>query len=239
MHRNLWQCNKTIQEMLAARGYCEKNDDQQIDHQTVLKTYELFEEQIKEFISECGNSQKGTITQKVLEKLTFLRQHEFTGEYIYVFFVIGKIGVNLINVYVSSMTESQVSRAILVSVPNVGNLGEQSVLTPFAVKEIIKYKQEEHKIIEHFYFSDITKNILDNELQPKHIKILTKDEKMEILKEIMQSSSQDSSKVPPLLRILPGDPLARFLGLQNGDVIECLCNSKSAGEAIRYRLCYQ
>ena len=33
------------------------------------------------------------------------------------------------------------------------------------------------------------------------------------------------------------DPVAKFLGLQTGDMIECTCDSQTAGETIRYKIC--
>ena len=77
------------------------------------------------------------------------------------------------------MNDSGVSRAILVSIPNQQKSvsGDHSILTPFAIKEIGKYHDNDGKIIEHFYLNELTTNILDHELQPKSIKILTNEEK--------------------------------------------------------------
>ena len=237
MFTNLWECNKTIQEMLKARGYSDHFDDEQIDHTNIVKEYQIFEDKMKSLMSEVETSDKVELTQNVLDKLTYLRQHEFSGDFIYVFFVIDKIGVNLITGYVESMAELQVSRAILVSVPNEDSFGNHSILTPFAQKEINRYKQKDGKIIEHFYFDSITKNILDHELEPKEIKILTDDEKDEVLLKI-NSKVLDKSDIPPLQRIRYNDPLAKFLGLLEGDIIECICNSETVGECVRYRVCY-
>lgn len=168
MHKRLWKCNQTIQKILDARGYLPSNDlidvgdsECTLNHVEMVKSYEVFENSIHKMTRASGTDK---LTQLVLNKLTYLWQHSFSGEWIYVFFVIDKIGVNLITGYVESMNESGVSRAILVSVPNENKntLGDQSVLTPFAVKEINKYKLLEDKIIEHFYFDDIMINILGN-----------------------------------------------------------------------------
>ena len=156
-------------------------------------------------------------------------------EWIYVFFVMHKIGVTLINTYVKCMDDSGVSRAILISVPTdiEGSPEDQSVLTPFAVKEITKHRTTSNKIIEHFYTDALTVNILEHKLQPKNIRILTTDEKMDVVEYMFGEGNEN----PPTQRIDPDDPTAKFLGLQVGDMIECTCYSPTAGETVRYRTC--
>lgn len=242
MYQELWECNRTIIEMLKSRGYCNQHENEdQINHNQAVKTYSKFNETIKELCQseneEDGSGSQYVLTQKVLDKLTYLRQHSFTGEWIYIFFVLDKIGVGLVTNYVENMTSSGVSRAMLISVPNENKttLGDQSVLTPFAVKEIKKYKKSQGIIIEHFYFSDITINILNHKLQPKKINILTQEEKEKILEKLLSKDKE----IAPLPRILPSDPTARFLGLQVGDMIKCICYSETTGECIRYRICWE
>jgi DNA-directed RNA polymerases I, II, and III subunit RPABC1 len=235
MYKSLWQCNRTILDMLKARGYGDQIDvdDGDIDQAKLADKYELFEDKINELCSDLGTPEN-KLNQKVLDKLTYLRQHSFTGEWIYVFFVMHKIGVTLIDTYVKCMDDSSVSRAILISVPSdEKGSDDQSILTPFAVKQILKYNQTANKIIEHFYTDALTINILKHAYQPKTIKILTTDEAEHIIG--LMSGTID--KTPPIARIEPEDPVARFLGLQVGDVIECICHSSTVGETKRYRVC--
>lgn len=236
MYAGLWKCNRTIQKMLKARGYSDQLelDDDQIDQTQMTETYEIFEKKITELCRE-QNSADDILTQQVLDKLTYLRQHSFTGEWLYIFFVMHKIGVTLINTYVKCMEGIDVSRAILISVPSENKTSpeDQSILTPFAVKEIIKHHTTGNKIIEHFYTDALTINILEHELQPDEFKILTKDETQEIVALLYGTVDQ----IPPTKRIEPTDPVAKFLGLQVGDMIKCVCSSPTAGETNRYRVC--
>lgn len=234
MFTSLWNCNRTIQEMLVARGYSDQldlddNDEDRIDEKEMVATEKNFETTLKKLCGDTNN-----LTQAVLDRLTYLRQHTFTGEWIYVFFVMQKIGKNLISSYVKSMDEAGVSRAILVSVPldEKGGLDDQSVLTPFALKDIAKHSTDK-KIIEHFYTHELTVNLLNHETQPKSMKILTPDEIADVKK--LLHCSVDAP--PPFARINPEDPSAKFLGLQIGDMIECTCHSPTVGETVRYRVC--
>lgn len=236
MYKSLWKCNRTIQEMLEARGYGDQIDIEEgdIDQAKIVERYDIFENKINDLCSELNGGGDNKLNQKVLDKLTYLRQHSFTGEWIYVFFVMHKIGVTLIETYVKCMDNSGVSRAILISVPSDDKGSEdQSILTPFAVKAIASLNQTANKIIEHFYTDALTINILKHKYQPKKIKILTPDE----AEHVVQLMFGSSDKVPPTARIEPEDPVARFLGLQVGDMIECICHSSTVGETNRYRVC--
>jgi DNA-directed RNA polymerase I, II, and III subunit RPABC1 len=242
MYKRLWKCNRTIQSMLEARGYLPSNDlieigdsGCEVNHTNMIKTYETFEETIHNITKSEGS---GKLTQSALNKITYLWQHSFSGEWIYVFFVIDKIGVNLITGYVESMNESGVSRSILVSVPNENKstLGDQSVLTPFAIKEINKYKLQEDKIIEHFYFDDLMINILEHEFQPIKSEILIDEEKTKRTK-IYGINPKDGC--PLVQRISLTDPLTRFLGLQKGDIVKFTCYSETVGEVDKYRVCWE
>jgi len=234
MYKNLWKCNRTIQQMLRARGYGEQPDidDDQIDQAKLIESYDNFESKMKELSREF-NTVDDTLNQKALDKLTYLRQHSFTGEWIYVFFVMDKIGVTLINTYVKCMDDSKVTRAILISVPSHNKPEDESILTAFAFKEIAKHNTTHNKIIEHFYTDALTINILDHTYQPKNIKILTAEERSETVKLLFG----EPDKIPPTHKISPDDPVANFLGLQIGDMIKCECYSPTAGETNRFRVC--
>lgn len=250
MFQKFWRCYCVTQEMLIARGYVNnkidevkeddvKNDDvkdedvKNEDKNDDVKDednskYETFERKIKNMCQE--NETPDEINQQSLDKLSYLWQHRYTGEWIYVFFVAEKIGVSLITSYVTLMDEGSVNRAILISVPQ-HKYGDQSILTPFAEKEIERLYTMEGKILEHFYMEDLTVNILKHDLQPKEIRVLTNDEK----KQIIEKHSTQLRRFP---RILTTDPLARFLGLRPHDMISCTCYSETNGEYIRYRVCY-
>lgn len=235
MYTSLWQCNKTIQEILIARGYGEQQDLDQDDTEGVkinqaemVKDYHTFEKTIDEL---CG---KQGLDQSALDKLTYLRQHKLTLEWIYVFFITQKIGVKEIQQYAACMDTAKVSRAILVSVPTYDRTEDnQSILTTFALKEITSLNSSEAKIIEHFYSDQLIVNILKHERQPKSITILTPDEVDDVIKDVTEPNS---GKIQ-LPVILPDDPVAKLLGLQIGDVIKCTNHSPTVGEKFTYRLC--
>lgn len=236
MYTGLWKCNRTIQKMLDARGYSDQSeiDDDQLDIKKITTDYAIFEDKM-DGLCHDENPVDDTLNQRVLDKLTYLRQHSFTGEWIYVFFVMHKIGVTLINTYVKCMDDNEISRAILISVPSEDRESpeDQSILTPFAVKEIEKHRRNDGKIIEHFYTDELTINILEHKLQPKQFKILTKDEIEEKIKLMFGKIDE----LPPTKIIKPTDKVAKFLGLQPGDMIQCVCDSPTAGETNRYRVC--
>lgn len=254
MFQKFWRCFCVIKEMLEARGYFndidgggsegegegQRNDFQKGENERVIvsendlngvfpgnEKYEKFEKRIKAYCQE--NETSDEINQQVLDKLSYLWQHRYTGEWIYVFFVSEKIGVNLINSYVALMDEGGVNRAVLVSVPQ-HKYGNQAILTPFAEKELERLYVMDAKIIEHFYMDDLTVNILKHDLQPKEIRVLTNEEKNQIIE-------RHQTSIHSFPRILMYDPLARFLGLRPQDMISCLCHSETNGEYIRYRVC--
>ena len=241
MFHNIFRCYRVVQEMLIARGYTDRNntDNYPFDQDRLFCTnqdlipdaYDEFTTSMKRLCQE--NESPDGINQKVLDRLTYLRQHKLTDEWIYVFFVCEKIGVNLITAYVEAMTEGGVARAVLVSIPSQDRslFGDQSVLTPFADKEIEKYKNTEGKLVEHFYMDDLLTNTLKHDFQPKEINVLTEEEKREIVE-------LHSTRLDQFHRILMHDPVARFLGLQPNDMIQCVGRSETAGETNRYRMCF-
>ena len=48
--------------------------------------------------------------------------------------------------------------------------------TLYDYEEIKKYKASDGKIVEHFYFDDLTISILEHDFQPIKVKILTQEE---------------------------------------------------------------
>ena len=73
-------------------------------------------------------------------------------------------------------------------------------------------------------------NIMKHELVPEH-RILTEEEKKAMLEQF------DISGYSQLPVILKTDPVAKFLGMQRGDVCEIRKPSETAGEYVYYRYC--
>lgn len=216
--------------MLAARGYepVEKINSALVDSIQSTTNFEEFTKNLEKLMTECNG--KREMTQTVLDKLMYTYQHSHTKEIICVVFTGENIGNAEIKTYVEEMKKNDFPRIILVSVPFIGD--NQSVLTAFAHKEIDKCMKEENIVIEHFYMHKLLFNVMENEYQPKSVKVLTDEEKINVLK-------INKVELKQLHHIYIYDPLARFLGLRINDVIECKCNSESTGETIRYRVCVE
>ena len=75
---------------------------------------------------------------------------------------------------------------------------------------------------------------MEHELQPKNIKILTPDEIRDVVTSIAGNTAGGLAPTP---RIDPDDPIAKFLGLQLGDMYKAEYHSPTAGITYRYRIC--
>ncbi|KAK9793773.1 hypothetical protein WJX73_009907 [Symbiochloris irregularis] len=138
---------------------------------------------------------------------------------IFVFFAdSGKVGVNTIKTYSHRMREESVSRAIMVS---------EASLTPFARQCILELQEKFH--IEPFLEQELQINITKHVLVPKH-EVLTREQKASLLTRYKVKDAQ-------LPRIQLSDPVARYYGMQRGQVVRIVRPSETAGRYVTYRLC--
>jgi DNA-directed RNA polymerase I, II, and III subunit RPABC1 len=106
-----------------------------------------------------------------------------------------------------------------------------SVSPTSASKKIAQAMDPKKHTIEMFQESDLVINITKHELVPKHV-LLSHAEKAQLLQRYRLKDSQ-------LPRIQRSDPVARYLGLRNGQVVKIVRMSETAGRYASYRYCLQ
>ena len=107
---------------------------------------------------------------------------------------------------------------------HTGILVTQQTITSSALKLIPVLRP---RTIETFLEQDLLVNITHHELVPQHI-LLSHEEKKKLLERYRLKETQ-------LPRIQTLDPVARYLGLQRGDVVKIVRRSETAGRYASYR----
>lgn len=139
---------------------------------------------------------------------------------IYVFFPQDeKVGIKPIKTYCERMQADGVYRAIIVVKVN---------LSPFAKSVVKELSMRDYKI-EYFRDSELLVDITEHKLVPEHV-ILTPQEKEELLQRYRLKASQ-------LPRIQLQDPIARYYGLKQHQVVKIIRPSETAGRYVTYRIC--
>lgn len=127
------------------------------------------------------------------------------------------VGVKPIRTYSERMVEQNVYKAIIVV--------KQSI-TPSAAK--VMQALAPKYILESFIEAELMVNITEHELVPQHV-LLSDSEKALLLKRYRLKDTQ-------LPRIQITDPVARYYGLQRGQVVKIIRASETAGRYVTYRL---
>jgi len=135
--------------------------------------------------------------------LLLLRKKEDLTEQLFVFFPEDeKVGVKPIRNYCIKMQEQSVQRAIMVVRVGMSSFAKQAL-----AEMAPKFK------LEQFTETELMVNITEHQLVPKHIK-LSVAEKKSLLEKYKMKESQ-------LPRIQLNDPVARYYGLERGEVCSC------------------
>lgn len=151
--------------------------------------------------------------------MTILVAREDPSDQLFVFFPQEtKVGVKTMKVLAERMRNEGVQRAIMVV--------EQS-MTPFA-RQCLQEMQPRY-LLEVFREEELLVNITKHVLVPEH-RVLSAEEKKTLLERYKVRDTQ-------LPRIQLADPVARYYGVQRGQVVRIVRPSETAGRYVTYRLC--
>jgi len=121
--------------------------------------------------------------------------------------------------YAKRMMDNQVPKAILIY---------RNSITSFA-RELLAPGELPNCKMEIFKESELLVDITEHKLVPKHV-VLTTEEKQEVLNRYKLKEHQ-------LPKIQQSDPVARYFGLNKGQVVKIIRTSETAGRYITYRVC--
>jgi DNA-directed RNA polymerase I, II, and III subunit RPABC1 len=220
----LFRIRRTVCALLAKRGYVVLDEDAN------MKT--------NEFADAFGGD---IVNREALGLLVFKRDDE--AQKIFVFFPAGDVGVPQCKECVHAgadraartrppphapfppsasriiqrMYKENVKRCILVINGKFSNFAKQTLAEVSA-----------DFTIEHFLEAELLVDITEHELVPEHV-VLSDEEKNALLTRYKLKEAQ-----LPLIQL--GDPVARFDGMQRGQVVKIIRPSETAGRYVTYRV---
>lgn len=131
-----------------------------------------------------------------------------------------KVGIRTIRVLLEHMEEGGHTRALCVFM---------AAPTPFAKREL---QQLQHgtpsRWVELFYVSELRIDITQHQMVPRHIR-LSSSERDAVLKKY-------AAKEQHMPKILLTDPMARYMGLRQGDMVRIERKMSNQGELPMYRI---
>jgi len=202
----LFRIRKTIAEMLFDRGY-----------NVTKEELEMTIDQFKDTYGEMSRENLTMLAAKREEK-----EEKEGDNQIFVFFADEpRLGVKTIKQYIERMEKDKIRKALLVV---------QDKITPYAqqvLRAMAAQKDDQRIVLEEWKEAELMVNITKHVLVPKHV-LLTKEEQAELLKRYKLKPTQ-------LPRIQVNDPVARYYGLQKGQVVKITRPSETAGRYVTYR----
>jgi DNA-directed RNA polymerase I, II, and III subunit RPABC1 len=180
----------------------------------VVSDNEIKNTTLNDFISKNGlyqNDQSRNTLTRTFEKV------DDPGNLILLFFPdMEKVGVKSIRKYKDIMEEEKIKKAIIVVKKSITSFVKQYLL-----------KNTEH-IFNTFTESELQIDITEHKYQPNFI-VLNNTEKNKVLKFY-------NIKEYKLPKIKNTDPISRYYGLINGNVLKIIRPSETAGKYISYRI---
>ena len=134
-----------------------------------------------------------------------------------VFFPEGDVSVKECKSFAERLKGDGVQRAIIVIAGKFSNFA-RTMLAELAPQYII----------EHFVEEELLIDITEHELVPEHV-LLSPEEKKALLGRYKLRENQ-------LPRIQKSDPVARYFGMQQGQVVKIIRKSETAGRYVTYRI---
>lgn len=135
-----------------------------------------------------------------------------------------KLGVAPVKNYVLRMEKEKITRAVLILRRGITTFAKRILSEMAHPADPNKPK----RIVELFEELELLVNITEHIFVPKHV-LLAEEEKRTLLAKYKLKETQ-------LPRIQNIDPIARFYGLQKGNVVKIIRPSETAGRYVTYRL---
>lgn len=131
-----------------------------------------------------------------------------------------KVGIRTIRLLLGHMEEGQYEAALCVFI---------SPPTPFAKRELVALQQETPaRWVELFFTAELRIDITQHQLVPRHV-LLSTEEAEAVLKQYKASHQH----IP---KILLTDPMARYLGLRQGQMVRVERKMGNQGQLPMYRV---
>lgn len=206
----LYRVRKTVNQMLRKRGYLVQDEEDM----TREEFRGRFGDQPRRKDMMILASKVGVYTDQIL--VFFAEPDREDAK--------KKIGVKPLRTFVEHMDREKIYRAIIIV---------SSDVTPYARQILQSLEQQEANgqryQTELFREAELLVDITEHVLVPEHV-VLTDDEKKAVLSKYKLEEKQ-------LPRIQKSDPVARYFGLQRGQVVKIIRPSETAGRFQTYRIC--